>query len=155
MIWPALCFIVLGCVAGLVFGGLEGSTVVERRATGGKKLAHGRLLIGRMGVCVIAAGMIEAWTLSGLILTGLMFVALTITHRQEFNRVIGKPFWYMGPAIRGSGDANYDGIMYGIDRWWANVCRRSIRPQGAFWWATIIEVSALVGLVVAYCLQSA
>jgi len=67
MIFAALCFIVIGALAGLVFGGLEGHEVVARRSTGGKKLPHAWLLLARVFVCLFIAVAIEGWTQLSLI----------------------------------------------------------------------------------------
>ena len=155
MIFAALCFIVIGALAGLVFGGLEGSEVVARRTTGGKKLPHAWLLLARVFVCLFVAVAIEGWTQLSLIGAGISFVALAMIHRLELNHVLGKQFFYMGPVERSGGDSVYDSFMWGVSKWWAFVTREEHRPQSVFTTAVVIEGVALLFLVAVFLGQSA
>lgn len=154
MVFAALCFVVIGALAGLVFGGLEGHEVVARRTTGGKKLPHAWLLLARVFVCLFIAVAIEGWTQLSLIGAGISFVVLAMIHRLELNHVLGMPHFYMGPTDRGPGDSIYDNWMWSISRWAAFVMRKDHKPQQVFSTAVVVEGAALLILVAVFLGQS-
>jgi len=155
MVFAALCFVVIGALAGLVFGGLEGHEVVARRTTGGKKLPHAWLLLARVFVCLFIAVAIEGWTQLSLIGAGISFVVLAMIHRLELNHVLGMPHFYMGPTDRGPGDSIYDNFMWTASRWWRFVTRTTHSPQDVFATAVTIELLALVALLATLFVQPA
>ena len=139
-------FISLGIVFGAVFGSFESEEVIHRSNIGNnKKLPHGWLLLARLLVCLVFALMVTDYELRTLFLTGVMFVALTITHRVVFNRGIGKPYWYMGPAERSNGDSVYDALIRFLTN---KLLPGSIgeKKEAAFMVAVTIEALCLIGL---------
>lgn len=159
MVFHLLSYILMGALLGLAFGGFEGSWTVDLRSKEGKKLPHALLLFIRVALCTLLGVVLEL-VFQGTYVTmalasGVMFVSLTLIHRLEYNSKISYPYYYMGPIERSGGDSIYDGLMWGISKWWAFVTRTKHVPQDVFAVAVTVELLSLGVMACFYIAQSA
>ena len=139
---PLSTFITLGILFGAVFGSFESEEVLYRSSIGSrKKLPHAWLLLARIALCSVFAIMVTDYEFRTILLAGVMFVALAISHRVVFNRGIDKPYWYMGPAERSKGDSIYDTFIHFLTN-----KLPSTRIETAFVVAVTTEAICLIGL---------
>jgi len=158
IVFHLLCYVVMGALAGLVFGGIEASWTIERRSTG-QKLPHAALLAGRVVASAVLGAGLEFFFggtyIAMALATGIVFVSLILIHRLEYNFSVGAQFFYMGPVSRSGGDSIYDSAMWGISRWWADITRTDHSPQDVFAVAVTIELLSLGTMMAFFVGQSA
>lgn len=140
-----LSILVFGAMIGFLFGEFESDRVTQRfRDPVIKNLPHGKLLIARVIICLLASYMVTEISWNTVVMAAAMMMSLTATHRYTFNKGVLKPYWYMGPPLdhRSEGDSRYDTAMHLIAS-----SLHIFNRKAPFWIATSLEAITAVALL--------
>ena len=140
-----LSILAFGSLVGFLFGEFESDRVTQSfHSPKSKKLPHGKLLTARIIICLLVSCATLGYTRDTLLMTAVMMVSLTITHRFTFNKGTDKPYWYMGLPLdlRDKDDSKYDTAMHLIASG-----LHLFNRKAPFWIATSLEAIAAVWLL--------